>query len=46
MYQKDLIEELNEYSNKTVILKLKKLVESGILNEGVEKRSSNQKTFG
>jgi len=45
MYQKDLIEELNEYSNKTVILKLKKLVESGILSEGVEKKIIKSKTY-
>ena len=43
IYQKDLIERLSEYSNKTVIGKLKKLVASGVLNEGMEKKVKHAK---
>ncbi len=37
IYQKELISEL-PYSNKTVISKLRKLVELGVLAEGMEKK--------
>ncbi len=36
-YQRDLIEKLNQYSNKTVITYLKTLVSMGLLEEGMEK---------
>lgn len=46
VYQKDLIERLGEYSNKTVIAKLKKLVSSGVLKEGMEKRRVGGEKLG
>ncbi len=43
IYQKDLIQKL-EYSNKTIIETLKKLVSLDVLEEGMEKALSNEKT--
>jgi hypothetical protein len=43
IYQKDLIKNL-EYSNKTIIETLKKLVSLNVLEEGMEKAFSKQKT--
>ena len=43
IYQKELISELG-FSNKTVIEALKKLVSTGILEEGMERRKENGKT--
>jgi hypothetical protein len=37
VYQRDLVKRLKQYSNKTVIGKLRKLVSSGVLKEGMEK---------
>jgi len=45
-YQKDLIDKLSEYSNKTVIEKLKRLVASGVLEEGMEKRKISRSKMG
>ena len=38
VYQRELVEKLKEYSNKTVLNKLKKLVSAGVLKEGMEKK--------
>ncbi len=43
IYQKDLIKDL-EYSNKTIIKTLKKLVSLNVLEEGMEKTFLNEKT--
>lgn len=43
IYQKDLIKNL-EYSNKTIIETLKKLVSLNVLEEGMEKAFSKRKT--
>lgn len=44
VYQKELIERLKKYSNKTVIEKLKRLVASKVLREGMEKKRAKGKT--
>ena len=46
VYQKDLISQLHEYSNKTVIAKLRRLVSSGVLREGMEKRRVSEDKTG
>lgn len=42
-YQKELLKKL-PYSSKTIILKLKQLVSSGVLEEGVEQKKTKGKT--
>ena len=43
-YQKDLIQELSEHSNKSVLKYLGLFVNSGILEEGVERSSLGKRT--
>ena len=44
IHQKDIIEKLRKHSNKTVIAGLNRLVSAGVLEEGMEKVTTKNKT--